>query len=179
MPLRNGETSSLRNERARYAVEQSARTELQQEALQAGFSSVPSFGFRRSVAELPLEIRQPTVDRTGIIDAFVNTCQRWGLTEKQQIVLLGFADNEFLGLQLLEGRWLQPSQDVRDRVGYILGISIGLGALFNENIQAEVTWLKTANPNLRDVAPLALMLGGRMAALMTVAKLVAGERELY
>jgi hypothetical protein len=94
------------------------------------------------------------------------------------------ADATYLGgrwrnLQLLEGRWLRTSQDVKDRAGYVLGISVGLGALFDESVEAEVTWLNAPHPKLRGVTPLALMLGGRMAALMTVAQVVAEERELY
>jgi hypothetical protein len=67
---------------------------------------------------------------------------------------------------------------VKDRAGYILGISIGLGAIFDEVAHAEVTWLKTGHPKLRGTTPLDLMLNGKMVSLMTVSRLVAEEREL-
>ncbi len=178
MPLGNGQASSLRDEGARYARER-VTLEPRQTELQTELSASRPIGLRSPFLEPALQFVQPSLSRPGVIDAFVKTCQRWGLTEKQQIVLLGYADNEFLGTQLLTGRWLRPSQDVKDRAGYILGISVGLGALFDESVEAEVTWLNTAHSKLRGVAPLALMLGGRMASLMTVAQLVAEERELY
>ena len=177
MPLGNGQASSLRDERARYAMERPI-PDPRQERPQGGLSAMP-IGLRTPFIEPVPQFVQPFTPRPGVIDAFIKTCQRWGLSDKQQITLLGYADNEFLGSQLLNGRWLQPSQDVKDRAGYILGISIGLGALFDESVEAEVTWLNTAHPKLRGVTPLAFMLGGRMAPLMTVAQLVAEERELY
>src|SRR6267143_1498920 len=63
--------------------------------------------------------------RKGAIDGFVRTCERWRLSQPEQIILLGYAGNELAGLPVLAGR-VRPSQDVIDRVGYALGISIGL-----------------------------------------------------
>ena len=98
------------------------------------------------------------------------------MPESDQLVLLGYRDNEFFGLQLLRGRWLSAPQDVRDRTGYVLGISVGLGAIFNESIEAEVAWLNHPHQRLRGQTPLALMLQGAMRHLMTVNTLVAEER---
>src|SRR5947209_992001 len=80
---------------------------------------------------------QTPVVRRGLMDAFVKTCQRWRLSEQEQIILLGYRENEFLGAKLLNGRFLHPPQDVRDRAAYILSISVGLGAVFDESINAE------------------------------------------
>jgi hypothetical protein len=44
--------------------------------------------------------------------------------------------------QFLEGRVLAPPQDVRERAGYILAVSIGLSSLFVESERAELEWLK-------------------------------------
>lgn len=135
-----------------------------------------SIGDRSAGSVHPVE--QRVAQRSGIVDAFIKTCQRWGLNEDQQVILLGYFGNEFFARRILEGGWLRVPQDVRDRIGYVLGISVGLGALYNENAQAEVTWLGRNHPKLDGVSPLALMLQGRMVALMTVAHLVAEEREL-
>lgn len=182
MPLGNGQASSLQ-ERARYAMERVV-PEPRQESPHGGLSAPMPIGLRAPFVEQGRQLQgrqfvQPSTTRPGLIDAFIKTCQRWSLNDKEQITLLGYADNEFLGSQLLEGRWLRPSQDVKDRAGYVLGISVGLGALFDESVEAEVSWLNTPHPKLRGVPPLALMLGGRMASLMTVAQVVAEARELY
>lgn len=114
--------------------------------------------------------------KSGIIDAFVKICQRWHLSPKQQVILLGYDGSEFFGQQLLEGRLIAPSQDVRERAGYILAISVGLGSLFDNSERAELAWLKAPRDALNGNSPLAYMLEGRMANLMHVATMVARER---
>ncbi len=116
--------------------------------------------------------------QSGVMDAFVKTCQRWHLSPQQQVDLLGFSGSEFLGKQLLEGRLIAPPQDVRDRAGYILAISLGLGSLFEDSERAELAWLKTSRDELNGISPLAYMLEGRMTNLMHVAAMVAHERGL-
>jgi Protein of unknown function (DUF2384) len=119
---------------------------------------------------------QPANVRSGVIDAFVKTCQRWHLPLEQQVILLGYKGSEFFGLQLLEGRVLAPPQDVQDRAGYILAISIGLSSLFDELERAELDWLNTPRDVLSGRSALAYMLDGRMANLMHVAAMVDRER---
>ncbi len=180
MPPSKGQGPSLFDERTRYA---GARTILrqplfQQDNLQPGLSRLVTGLDRPSLQNKPDFVQRPLKPR-GVMDGFVKTCQRWGLSEREQLVLLGLGgDGEFLGRQLLRGNWLSPSQDVKDRAGYILGISIGLGAIFDEDAHAEVSWLKKVHPNVRGTSPLDLMLNGKMASLMMVARLVAEEREL-
>jgi hypothetical protein len=114
----------------------------------------------------------------GIIDAFVKTCQRWQLSEQQQLILLGYGGNEFFGGQILRGLWFKTLQDVKDRTGYVLGISLGLGSIFNEVVEAELAWLNAPHKKLGGRTPMAVMLEGRMKDLMTVSALVADERAL-
>jgi hypothetical protein len=183
MALGNGHNVSLDDERLRYALARPQagpiQRSFQQENPPSGLVIERGEGLGPPVPreQAPDFVQQLAAPR-GVMDGFIKTCQRWGLTEKQQLILLGYGDNEFLGVQLLNGRWLRPSQDVKDRVGYVVGISIGLGAIFDEAVEAEVTWLKTVHRKLGDSAPLGYMLGGRMSALMTVSNLVAEEREL-
>jgi Protein of unknown function (DUF2384) len=115
---------------------------------------------------------------SGTIDAFVKTCQRWHLSPQQQIILLGYDGSGFFGQQILDGRLLAPPQDVRERAGYVLAISIGLGSLFDESERAELEWLNAPRDVLNGRSPLAYMLEGRMANLMYVAMMVARERGL-
>jgi hypothetical protein len=125
-------------------------------------------------------VSQPQLEqpRPGAIDAFVKTCQRWRLSDDQQIVLLGYASNPLLAAEFLSGRYLNLPRDVRDRVGYVVGISIGLGAVYNELLEAELAWLNRPHPKLRNQTPLAHMLQGQMVGLMRVNALVAEERAL-
>jgi hypothetical protein len=122
--------------------------------------------------------RQSANLRSGTIDAFVKTCQRWHLSTDQQIILLGYKGSAFFGFQILDGRLLAPPQDVLDRVGYILAISLGLGFLFGNSERAELAWLNAPREALNGSSPLTYMLEGRMENLMNVAAMVAHERGL-
>ncbi len=92
----------------------------------------PASGFGGPQLAQPISLAQATVQKSGLIEAFIKTCQRWRLNRQQQIVLLGYAGNDFLGAEFLAGRYVNAPQDVRDRASCLLGISIGLGAIFNE-----------------------------------------------
>jgi hypothetical protein len=119
---------------------------------------------------------QPAMTGRGIVGAFVKICQRWHLSPNEQVVLLGYRGSEFLGRQILEGNILTPSQDVRDRATYILTISVGLGALFDDAQGAELAWLDAPRDDLNARSPLAYMLEGRMANVIEVAMMVNRER---
>src|SRR5262245_38220960 len=121
---------------------------------------------------------RPRLVPRGVMEAFVKTCQRWRLNEHEQTVLLGYGTNPSLAREMMSGRYVDLPQDVRDRVGYIIGISVGLGAVFDEAVQPELDWLHRPHPKLDNRAPLSVMLMGRMAQLITVSDLVAEERAL-
>jgi Antitoxin Xre/MbcA/ParS C-terminal toxin-binding domain len=141
---------------------------------QLAFLAEPAFTFTSST----IELSQQHVSRHGVMEAFVNTCQRWNLSDREELTLLGYADNPFLGNQILDSRMLATPQDAKDRAAYVLAISVGLGAVFNEVIDAERKWLNLPNGNLNDKTPLAFMLEGRMANIVTVLRLVEQERGL-
>src|SRR6516164_7364681 len=86
----------------------------------------------------------------GMFDAFVNTCQRWCLEPGAQLKLLGYPEHDFLGSQLLMGHVPARTHDVRDRIGYVLAISLGLGTIFNEAVAPELAWLSTTHPKLME-----------------------------
>jgi Antitoxin Xre/MbcA/ParS C-terminal toxin-binding domain len=121
---------------------------------------------------------EPTLAPHGLIEAFVKTCQRWRLSERDQSVLLGYGTNPPLAREITSGRYRELPQDVRDRVGYIVGISVGLGTVFDEAVRAELDWLRRPHPKLANRSPLNVMLMGHMAQLITVSDLVAEERAL-
>jgi hypothetical protein len=119
---------------------------------------IPGTGGLVPAAVRNLPPTQPATTKSGVLDAFAKTCQRWHLSPEQQIILLGYKGSEFFGLQLLEGRVLTPPQDVRERAGYILAISIGLSSLFDESEQAELAWLNKPREALNGHSALAYML---------------------
>ena len=44
----------------------------------------------------------PSTVVEGVVSAFVKICQRWRLSVDQQVILLGYKGNDFLGRQILE-----------------------------------------------------------------------------
>ena len=149
-------------------------------------SPAPTLGSTALVVQLPSghpgprrsrERMEPTAPR-GIFDAFVKTCQRWRLNPDDQLTLLGYQVDDFVGRQVLAGRMMPASRDVRDRVGYVVGISLGLSALFGDSLDAENLWLRTERRELRGQSPLDYMLEGRMINLIKVSDLAIHERGL-
>ncbi|MCK1489707.1 hypothetical protein IVB14_04530 [Bradyrhizobium sp. 180] len=113
----------------------------------------------------------------GMFETFINTCQRWGLSQSGQLTLLGYDEQDFLGSQLLMGHVPARTRDVKDRIGFVLAISLGLGTIFDEAVAPEVRWLSTEHPKLRE-SPLRHMLRGGMVHLTAVSNLVSIERNL-
>jgi hypothetical protein len=119
---------------------------------------------------------QPTTAGRGVVGAFAKICQRWHLSLDEQVILLGYKGSDFLGRQILEGNILSPPQDVRERATYILTISVGLGALFDDAERAELAWLNAPRNDLNGSSPLAYMLEGHMVNVIEVALIVNRER---
>ena len=114
----------------------------------------------------------------GIIDAFVNTCQRWRLNHDERMILLGYRPHDVIGQQVLAGRVIPSSQDVEDRVGCVVGISLGLGTVFGESINAEIGWIRKPRAKLNDKTAIAYMLEGHMVNLFIIDEMVKHERGL-
>jgi hypothetical protein len=115
--------------------------------------------------------------RRGVITGFVRICERWQISKAKQFALLGYADDEFLAAQILSGR-TRGGQDVKDRVGYLIAIAVGLRALFNNNVNSELRWLQTPRSETDGKSPLDYMTEGRMINLMRARELVDHERAL-
>ncbi|MBR1235619.1 DUF2384 domain-containing protein [Bradyrhizobium sp. AUGA SZCCT0182] len=129
-----------------------------------------------SIDQAAPPIANPRV-RRGAIEGFVRTCERWRLDSRKQVILLGYPGNELAAQPILMGR-VRPSQDALDRTGYVLSISIGLSAIYNDSVGAELDWLSRPHSALGQVAPLDFMLDGRMPSMMRVNDLVSTERGL-
>lgn len=113
-----------------------------------------------------------------IIEAFINTCQRWKLEEDQKFVLLGLSSTDSFGKLLLRGLVRLPSRDQESRIRHVLLISLGLEILFRNDIVAENAWLRCAHAGLDGSSPLDYMLTGDMVQLLTVAGIVKRDRGL-
>ena len=122
----------------------------------------------------PKSINEPK----GIYDAYVKTCQRWNLGCNQQVVLLGLPENSIIGWRILNGQLTPLQPDQEDRAKYIVGISLGLGALFGESVGAELDWLNQPRKKLDGKSPLSYMLDGHMINLLTIVDMVKRERGL-
>ena len=114
----------------------------------------------------------------GVVDAFVKICQRWHLSHDEEIILLGYRPGDFIGEHILAGRVLPSSQDVLDRAGFVVSISLGLGAIFGEVVDAEISWISHRREKLNNKSPLEYMLEGHMENLFSVAEMVKHERGL-
>ena len=114
----------------------------------------------------------------GVLKIFVETCQRWELKLEDQVILLGYQSAGSTGMQILNGRVREHSRDIKDRSGYVIAISIGLGILFGESIDAENQWLRNPRQMLDGKTPLDYMLGGQMIDLIAINRMVERERGL-
>ena len=114
----------------------------------------------------------------GSLDGYVKTCQRWRLEPDKQMILLGYEPHDGVGRHVLSGVHIPSSQDFRDRIAYVLLISLGLGSMFNEVVEAELNWLNKARPELNDQSAFDYMLEGHMSNLFVIADLVELERGL-
>jgi len=143
--------------------------------------SMPARGLSGSALPTPTGLVRPPSEnqavRRGVITGFIKVCERWQIGTAKQIALLGYAEDEFAGAQILSGR-LRGGQDVKDRVGYLVAIAVGLRALFNNSTSSERRWLDTAQERLGGKAPLDYMTEGRMINIMHVRELVDRERAL-
>lgn len=170
MPLANNNTGLVPSN-----IEQGEAVD---QGLGAGADAHPgmqNIAFLRPWAETQT-LNRP-VTRKGVVEGFTRTCERWGLTRAQQIVLLGYSGNELLAQPILLGR-ARASRDVEDRTGYVLSISIGLGALFDNSVRAELDWLRRPHKDLANTSPMDFMLRGGMFDIVRVNELVQKERGL-
>ena len=114
----------------------------------------------------------------GVLRVFIETCQRWKLSLEDRVVLLGYRFGDSVGMQVLNGRLRIHSRDITDRSGYVIAISIGLGILCGESIDAENQWLRRPRDILDRRSPLDYMLEGQMINLITINRMVELERGL-
>ena len=114
--------------------------------------------------------------QNAIIKVFVNTCKRWHLDERQQLILLGFSGCSIIDRKLLADRTTELSRDVEDRAGFVIGIGLGLSAIFGNQREAEMSWLTLRRNVLGCKSAIEYMLEGGMLNLIVVSQMIRRER---
>ncbi len=107
---------------------------------------------------------------------FIKTCERWRLDEEQQWILLGYGADGGVRRRIFFDNSNELSRDVEDRAGYVIGISLGLSALFQDKLEAELSWLNEPRANLNSKSAIDYMLEGGMVNLIVVSEMVKRER---
>ena len=126
--------------------------------------------------EIPLTVKVSS--RKGIVEGFVKVCNRWGLDQKKQKILLGISESGIFSDAILNDNSFNLPQDLKDRIGYVISISLGLGILFGGNTDAEIEWLNSNRHSLSDLTPIEYMLQGHMFNIINIAEMVNRERGL-
>lgn len=103
--------------------------------------------------------------------------QQWQLPATQQLALLGLSPgSRSLLTKYRKGTAaLPPTQDVADRVSYLLSIHKGLRLLYPFDEQLRFGWIHMANRVLDGRTPLSVMLEG-LVGLARIARFVDFER---
>jgi hypothetical protein len=168
MPLRNEDAAALARP-VSIKIEPVQSQSVSARGLSAGMA------FHGEIPPQALFDNQPV--RRGVITGFTKVCERWQLSNAKQIALLGYAGDEFVGAQILSGR-TRGGQDVRDRVGLLVAIAVGLRALFNNNVGSETRWLQICRSETDGKSAIDYMAEGHMINLIRVREIVDRERAL-
>ena len=119
---------------------------------------------------------EETMEPQGIMSAFVLVCTRWELSRDEKAQLLGYPPGDPIAEGLMDGGIFATSQDIRERIGYVVGICVALSALFNRELEAELAWLRQTRAQLSGKSPVQFMLQRRMKNLVQVSELLRRER---
>jgi Protein of unknown function (DUF2384) len=118
------------------------------------------------------------VKQNEFLRVFMNLSDRWALESGELPILLGYPSESDTFARLMSGHITPNTQDLIDRIAYMLEISVGLEAIYGDNPKIEQRWLKEPHHLLKDKSPLDHMLQGHMENLMTIVDLLRDERGL-
>lgn len=104
----------------------------------------------------------------GLADGFSKIAQRWLISKAEQARLLGFEhDTSMLDL-ILSGRVKPFTRDLKARMAYLIGISVGLGDLLNDSESVEREWLLKARASFANYSALEYMVEGSFERILQV-----------
>ncbi len=115
---------------------------------------------------------------TGLAEGYKSVCERWSLDALGIAKLLHLEEEIGLCDLILSGQVLPMTGDLKDRMALVIGISIGLGELFDDDKDAELQWLTSKRPELGSISPLEHMLKGDLLNVRDVVDLVDNARGL-
>lgn len=121
--------------------------------------------------------KQEQPSARSLVNAFLAVCERWNLTAAQVATLAGSNDPGYAA-RMKSPLPVPLTRDQRDRFALVFGISYGLGTVFRNNRDAEIEWMRRANPELNSRSPLDTLLGGGVLDFDRVKKVVAAFRGL-
>ncbi len=115
---------------------------------------------------------------TGLAEGYKNVCERWSLDALGMAKLLHLEEEIGLCDLVLSGQVPPMTGDLKDRMALVIGISIGLGELFDDDKDAELQWLTSKRSELGSISPLEHMLKGDLLNVRDVIDLVDNARGL-
>ena len=115
---------------------------------------------------------------TGLAEGYKNVCERWSLDDLGMAKLLHLEEEFGLCDLILSGQARPMTGDLKDRMALVIGISIGLGELFDDDKDGEFQWLNSTRSDLSGVSPLEHMLKGDLLNIRDVIDLVDNARGL-
>ena len=113
----------------------------------------------------------------ALLPTLFNIFEKWGLTGKQQMVLLGLTNEKTLYNWKSKPGSAKLSKDLLERASYILGIYKSLQILIPDAHLAD-GWLSTPNDNsyFNGKTPLDRMLAGHVVDLAEVRQFLDAQR---
>ena len=113
----------------------------------------------------------------SLLPALFNIFEKWGLSGKQQMVLLGQTNEKTIYNWKNNPEKAKLSKDLLERASYILSIYKSLQILLPDESQADA-WLSNPNDNsnFNSATPLERMLAGHVVDLAEVRNFLDAER---
>lgn len=146
-----------------------------QSAWNVGVGYKPGTERRDYPAGISVRSRQ---EPTGLAEGYKSVCERWSLDALGMTKLLHLEEESGLCDLILSGQVPPMTGDLKDRMALVIGISIGLGELFDDNKDGELQWLNLTRSDLGGDSPLEFMLKGALLNIRDVVDLVDNARGL-
>ena len=115
---------------------------------------------------------------TGLAEGYKSVCERWSLDALGIAKLLHLEEEIVLCDLILSGHVPPMTGDLKDRMALVIGISVGLGELFDDAKDAELQWLTSKRSETGGISPLEHMLKGDLLNVRDVVDLVDNARGL-
>ncbi len=122
-------------------------------------------------------LEQANTVSKALLPTLFNMFEQWGLTGKQQMILLGLSNEKTLYNWKNHPEKAKLSKDTLERCSYLLGIYKSLQILLPDSELADA-WLTTPNDHafFNATTPLSRMLAGQVIDLAEVRHFLDAER---